>query len=189
MKLGIDIDGVMYNWESTARYMLRNVLPNSSYKHSGVLDEPSTTWNWIPDKIDKKHWNWLWKEGVELGLFRYGNLYPGTVDVIRALSKKHKITLITHRPKQAVKDTLAWLGFLDLPIAGLHILTDQAPKSEVRPMCDVYLDDKIENIEDLQQNTKAKLVCLMDQPWNQEYEAKTRVHDWWHFLALVRGSR
>lgn len=190
MRIGLDIDGVMYKWDNTARYMLRNVLPDSPYKDDENLMHEATYWNYIPDHVAPEHWEWLWKDGVKLGLFRYGNLYKGTIQAVRHLATLGDVVLITHRPAQAVTDTLAWLGLMDLPIKGLHLLTNQEAKSGVRPYCDVYLDDKPENVEDLKRNTSAKLVCLREQPWNLNIptgKSIRRVQGWATFMHLVES--
>jgi uncharacterized HAD superfamily protein len=189
MRIGLDIDGVMYKWDKTARYMLRDVLPNSPYK--ATLQQDSESWNWIQTQVAPEHWEWLWTEGVKLGLFRYGHLYPGTIQAVRELAKRHEVVLITHRPKSAVGDTLAWLGLLNLPLSGLHLLTNQEPKSLVHPQCDVYLDDKPENVVNLAEDTDAKLVCVMHQPWNRDWNEPhgiTRVFGWTDFLSVVKGA-
>lgn len=187
MRIGLDIDGVMYKWDKTARYMLRDVLPNSPYKE--VLQQESQGWDWIKEQVTPEHWEWLWTEGVRLGLFRYGHLYPGTIQAVRRLAEIGDVVLITHRPKTAVTDTLAWLGLLNLPIAGLHLLTNMEPKSLVQPQCDVYLDDKPDNVTDLYLKTSAKLVCLMRRPWNAMWlpaVADIRVvHGWNDFIRTV----
>jgi uncharacterized HAD superfamily protein len=185
-RIGLDIDGVMYQWDRTARYMLREVLPDSPYKE--ILKDESKSWDWIKGQIAPEHWRWLWNEGIKLGLFRYGNLYSGTIQAIRLLAKKNDVILITHRPQKAVTDTLAWLGLLDLPLAGLHLLTNMEPKSGVRPECDIYLDDKPENIEDLWLNTDGH-VCLMRRPWNEHFQlcrdGASTVSNWIEFVAEV----
>lgn len=187
MRIGLDIDGVMYKWDKTARYMLREVLPNSPYKQ--LLTVESKGWDWIKENVAPEHWKWLWNEGVRLGLFRYGHLYPGTIQAVRRLAEIGEVVLITHRPKEAVTDTLAWLGLLNLPIAGLHLLTAGEPKSLVQPTCDVYLDDKPANVEDLAKHTTARTVCLMRRPWNFHYrpwpESIREVYDWSQFVRLV----
>jgi uncharacterized HAD superfamily protein len=187
MRIGVDIDGVMYQWSPTARYMLREILPNSPYTKDGPLGEESLSWNYIQDNVSEEHWKWLWTEGVRLGLFRHGHLYPGTIKAIRALAEYGDVVAITHRPKQAVHDTVAWLAFQNLPLAGLHILTRQEPKSTVKPECDVYIDDKTENCWDLFDNTQARKVCLMDRPWNRDCAdpAILRVYDWQTFIDTV----
>lgn len=177
-RIGVDVDGVMYQWSKTARYMLREVLPNSPYSKDGPLGIESLSWNYIQENVDPLHWKWLWTEGVRLGLFRHGHLYPGTIQAIRRLADVGDIIIITHRPKAAVVDTMAWLSYQQLPIAGIHVLVNQEPKSTV-PQCDVYIDDKPENCEDLEKNTEGR-VWMMNRPWNQA-SAFPRVYSWQDF--------
>jgi uncharacterized HAD superfamily protein len=193
VRIGLDIDGVMYKWDKTARYMLRDVLPNSPYKES--LQCESQGWDWIKENVAPEHWQWLWTEGVRLGLFRYGHLYPGTIQAVRRLAEIGDVILITHRPKEAVTDTLAWLGVMHMPLSGLHLLTNVEPKSWVRPQCDVYLDDKPDNIVDLMDGTEAKAVCLMRRPWNSMYtpddglyrDTGRVVNGWGEFIRVVEA--
>jgi len=196
VRIGLDIDGVMYKWDATARYMLREVLPNSPYKDpvfpsDGGLHVESQSWFWIKDKVRPEHWKWLWTEGVKLGLFRYGHLYPGTIQAVKELAALGEVVLLTHRPKEAVGDTLAWLGFLNLPIAGVHILTNQENKGLVRPECDVYLDDKPENCLDVLRYTDGRAYCV-SRPWNAGGDTSsmwpmvTRVAGWSEFIEKVR---
>lgn len=168
MRIGLDIDGVMYKWDKTARYMLRDVLPNSPYKE--VLQQESQSWDWIKEQILPGHWAWLWKQGVELGLFRYGHLYPGTIQAVRELATIGEVILITHRPKQAVNDTLSWLAHQNLPISGLHLLTNEENKGLVRPGVDVFVDDKPRNVQDVIENSDCSNVILMRRPWNQHFK-------------------
>lgn len=166
MRIGVDIDGVCYQWDKTARYMLREILPMSPYTKDGPLGQPSAHWDHIQEMVVPEHWDWLWTEGVKLGLFRHGHLFPGTIEAIRKLSELGDVVAITHRPKSAVMDTLAWLAFQDLPLAGLHLLTGQEPKSTVKPECDIYIDDKFLNCVDLANNTNCRAVICMMRQWS-----------------------
>ena len=201
MRIGLDIDGVMYRWQKTALYMLRDVLPNSPYGKE-LCEENWSGWNWPVEDglVSREHWKWLWDEGIKLGLFRYGHLYPGTIQAVRHLATLGDVELITHRPKEAVTDTLAWLGLLNLPLSGLHLLTNQEPKSIVKPECDVYLDDKPENVVDLFHNTSCRVSCMMSRPWNSgvllpgvrmgdEPRVTRVVHDWPEFIQVVEDLR
>ena len=192
MRIGLDIDGCMYQWDKTARYMLREVLPDSPYSHDGPLGRISEHWDYIQKHVTAEHWKWLWTEGVRLGLFRHGHLFPGAVQAARALAEIGDVVAITHRPKAAVSDTLAWLSFQQLPLSGVHLLTGQEPKSTVHPQCDVYLDDKPENCVDLKDHTRG-VVAVMSRPWNESWVnedyAIKRVYDWPEFVAWVRGLK
>lgn len=198
LRVGVDIDGVIYKWGKTVLYMMRDVLREEApelwaqkpHTKDGPLGDESkiTHWDYIQENVTHAQWKWLWTEGVRLGLFRYGHLYSGSIQAIRRLSEIGDVHLITHRPPQAVGDTLAWLAFQSLPIKGVTLLTNQEPKSGVKPECDVYIDDKPENCFDLSKNTRAKLVALMDQPWNAHARVwpVIRVHGWAEFIDQVR---
>lgn len=191
MRIGIDIDGILYQFEKTARYLLREVLPDSPYK-TGPLEHPFTSWNYLEDSgVSKKHIRWLWTEGVILGLFRHGDLYSGTPKAMQELAKLGEVVIITHRPRQAVNDTLAWLSYHKFDLSGVYIFSHLEPKSSVK--CDVYLDDKPENCIDLLANTDG-WVALMDRPWNQhrtsdEEELLHRVYNWQEFIEIVRTKK
>lgn len=185
MRIGLDIDGVIYQWEKTARYMLREILPGQRYRDDPALRVQSPRWDYIKDVVDKEAWDWLWTHGVHLGLFRYGHLYPGAIEAIRGLNALGSVSLVTHRPASAVRDTLAWLSLLDLPIEGLHILSGGEPKSTVTPEFDYFVDDKPSNVLDLELRTKTK-VALMRRPWNHDHQRGTVVQSLGHFCEEVR---
>lgn len=190
LRIGVDIDGVMYCWQKTACYMMREILPNSPYTKDVLNEGKWSHWDYMQGNVSPEHWEWLWTEGVKLGLFRHGHLYPGTIKAIRRLAELGDVVAITHRPKHAVHDTMAWLAYQNLPLSGLHILTNQEPKSGVKPECHVYIDDKPENVRDLYHNTGALLVCLMDRNWNQHFDCGDgyglyRVGGWQQFIDRV----
>ena len=188
-RIGVDLDGVCYQWNKTARYMLRDILPNSPYPKAGALGLPSQTWNYIQENVSKEHWNWLWDEGVKLGLFRHGHMYPGTIKAIRDLASFAKVIVITSRPDTAVEDTLAWVTFHRLPISGIHILGPHVSKASV-PQCDVYIDDKYENCVELAA-TGATVAqagweeCVRNGPTP---EGVVRVHSWDEFVKIAKEA-
>lgn len=186
-RIGLDLDGVCYQWEKTARYMLREILPNSPYTKDGPLGQPSTSWDYIEGNVSKEHWRWLWDSGIPLGLFRHGHLYPGTIKAIRELAEFADVIVCTSRHKQAVVDTCSWLDYQRLPIKGVHILGGE-PKSSIKP-CDVWIDDKPENCYDLQ--STGALVCIPDRPWNQHAnhtDGLIRVHSWDEFVKIAKEA-
>lgn len=192
-RIALDIDGCIYEWSKTARYLLREELPDSPYGKDGPLGRESTHWNYIQDNVEPEHWDWLWRDGVKLGLFRHGHLVRGAIKYVRKLAELGQVIVITHRPRSAVRDTLAWLAFQELPLSGVHILTDQQPKSTVTPHADFYLDDRPENCMELAQHTRGR-VCLADREWNRGFDEQNlqheivRVYGWKSFYEEVMSN-
>ena len=191
-RIGLDIDGVMYRWVKTAMYMLREILPNSPYKRLGGPlrdEEQSTYWDYIENNVSGTHWRWLWTEGVRLGLFRYGHLHSGTIKAVRELAEIGDVILLTNRKAKAVEDTLAWVSYLKLPIMGIHFVPKKLGKSSVLPHCDAYLDDNVDNCVELSRNTAARIIKLMDRPWNrgETQVQEERVYSWDEFVREVRA--
>jgi len=186
IRIGVDVDGVLYRWSDTARWILHHAF--------GYNLGDSTSWHYLKSQVKPAHWDWLWRTGVEVyGLFRHGNLYPGSVEGMKELSRLGDIVVITMRPRNAMTDTLAWLSYHQLPVDELHVL-DHGRKSSVQPHCDVYIDDSPDVYEDLTANTSG-VVLLWDRPWNQDVPVRhkrpwepggTRVSSWDEVIEQVR---
>jgi uncharacterized HAD superfamily protein len=162
----------MYHFQKTAVYMLNTM------KGYDLKVEDWAYWNWPKDRVKNNDWQWLWTGGVKDGLFRYGHLYKGTIEGVRELAKLGDVIIITSRPSNAVGDTLDWLAYLNLPFREIHILSGGEEKSSVRA-CDLYVDDKPENILDYKVNTPG-LSLLWTRPWNVQVQDEdyTRVSSW-----------
>ncbi len=161
-RFGLDVDGVLYQFQKTALYML------NSMKGYDLKLEDWNCWNWPKENVANNDWQWLWTAGVKLGLFRYGHLYKGAIEGVRALAELGDVVIITHRPSHAVQDTLDWLAYLKLPFTEIHLLTEGQAKSSVHH-CDLYVDDKPENCLDYQRNTDG-IPLLWTRPWNTSFQ-------------------
>jgi 5'(3')-deoxyribonucleotidase len=154
------MDGVLYEFERTARYMLR--------EYRGVTVPESSRWDYLKDNVTRSDWRWLWKEGVSLGLFRYGHMVTGArIGLHRITGAGHSVCIVTHRPKHATADTVDWLSLYlkDIPYDGLSILSNQESKTSVE--ADILIDDKPQNISDWVQEDRPAL--LFSRPWNTDH--------------------
>ena len=139
----IDIDGVLYEFQRTYAYMLRE------YRGVDVppVDEWWTEWDSIWKHGTREDRKWMWTEGVALGLFRYGHVITGAIAGVQRLVRMgHDVCVVTHRPATAVQDTLDWLSYVRLPFSAVHILSRNEPKTTVK--FDLLVDDKPQNIAD-----------------------------------------
>jgi 5'(3')-deoxyribonucleotidase len=193
MKIGLDLDGVCYRYESTARYMIRNHMVKRRALPPAELSEVSKYWNWIKAYAPAEEWAWLWSDAIEEGVYRYGHVVEGAIEGAQAISRLGDTTVITARPKAAVHDTMAWLElmFNRVPLAGVVIQSDGQKKSEV-PGIDVYIDDAKHNLEELLDNTEASVIQFV-QPWNEDFEPRNllqgarlfRAHNWREIVGWV----
>lgn len=190
---GLDLDGVVYHYDRTARYMLRRHIEDDGREVPAALHEPSRHWDWVRDHVSAEDWHWLWDTGVKRGLFRYGHVVGGAIEGVQALNQLGDVIAVTSRPKQAVHDTLVWLAtmFDKAPLSGLVINSHGQSKSDVRPAPDVFIDDGAHFVDDLLRNTSAHVI-MYDQPWNEGYFARldyghrfTRAHGWREVVATV----
>lgn len=178
LRIMVDLDGVCYDWDSTARFLLNH--------HFGYVFGPETlSWYFLRDAVAPEHWAWLWSEGVSLGLFRHGHLYRGTAEALDNLAGLGRLVVVTHRPESATRDTLAWIAYHELPVSEIHLLTSETPKSRVQPWCDVCVDDSPTVVEDLAAHTPS-LVLVWDRPWNQGVTSGERVYSWLDVIRRVR---
>lgn len=173
MRVGLDLDGTCYAFQRTYAYMLR--------AHHGLdippIEEWWTSWDAQKQWGTKDVHSWMWNEGVKKGLFRYGHMIKDTrVALEQLVTNGHKLVVVTTRPENAVQDTLDWVSlfFKDIPLSGLHILSNEAPKTTVE--WDVLVDDRIQNYQEAW--SAGRLAVLFDQPWNRDAEAFYRARGW-----------
>ena len=174
MKIGVDLDGVCYDFTGTFVYIAR------TYRGIRLPDASNwNEWDWPNLWMTKEELDWMWTEGVRHhGMFRYGHCIKGCVTAINQLkSAGHEIIIVTHRGIDAVHDTLDWLSFMNLPISGLHILTSQEPKTSVA--ADVLIDDKCENLVEWAHSGRTAI--RFQQPWNAS------MNDQYPGIVLARG--
>lgn len=194
MKIGLDLDGVCYQWSATAQYMLREHIQERGEVPPPELYQVPKYWDWIENYTPAEDWAWLWSSAIEEGLYRYGHVVKGAIEGAQAISQLGETTVITARPKAAVHDTMAWLElmFNRVPLAGVVIQSDGQKKSEV-PGIDIYIDDAKHNLEELLDNTDATVIQYV-QPWNADFVPKNglqgvrhvRARDWGEVVSIVK---
>lgn len=167
--IAVDCDGVLYCWDRTARYMLRERYRRTGRTPPTALKEPANHWHMIQHEVSPRDWDWLWDEGVEQGLFRHGDIMSGAIFGLQELHNLGDLMIVTSRPEQGVYDTMSWLVHhlrQTVPLVGVHILSHGQPKSSVEnPEPDLLIDDGGHNLEDWLDNTDSSFI-LFDQPWN-----------------------
>lgn len=173
MNIGIDIDGVVYNWVDQYRRFALEYL--------GLYDMPEvTTW------LFYKEWGittpqFLAHLAAEPRfIYEKGRQVAGAVESLRELSRDHKLYALTARPDEAVDVTFDWLLNLGVRWHGIVVGDDKG-----QLQTDVMLDDGPHNIEALQAQGHPRPI-VFDQLWNRHVDAE-RVTSWAEFVAAVNG--
>lgn len=163
MRIGIDIDGVLYPWTECA---------NEALVAQFGIEDPGDHlhWDWVKEKVTKEQWAWLWSEEGQAASFgNWRRCYAGTSEAFGAiLGSGHECHFVTHRdPAKASVDTALFLAhhFGRRSWAGLHVLSG-APKHQLMEW-DVFIDDKPETVLDMLIQTRAQVFAPV-RPWNAE---------------------
>ena len=179
MRIGIDVDGVVYNWDGSARRILKRLF--------GLNISESRTWDHIDERCSKEQYDELWTEH-SLDLFTGGSYYEGAIDTIQTLAQKHEVFFITATP-EAARRTRG--SNLVLDFNGINGVTFVTPGSDDKTLlkCDLYLDDKQETVAHY--HSTGHRVLLMNRPWNKDYdnpEDVLRIYSWFGLLTAVEGA-
>jgi hypothetical protein len=184
-RAGVDIDGVLYDWDARCRELIGCFwgveIPERSTSYYAVRDL-------LRERIGRSTgdlaWSWLFTAPARsAGLWLDGPEVPGAVEGLRRLWSTHEIAIITKRPRLAAPDTFRWFADRRLAPDSLTILDPAEPRSKAEVPCDWYVDDDPRNIEDLV--GQGRRAFLFDQPWNRGAEVGERVADWDDLLRKV----
>jgi len=183
MKIGVDIDDVLYPWYDTAHEVcVRAGITN------GVTP---TQWDVPADYgCTLEEWIATLQGGTLDGSLYSGPPYPGVLRSLeRLVEAGHTIHLVTARGwlqhgHEIKRHTVAWLREWEVPYSSLTFSRDKTILA-----ADVFVDDSPTNYDTLWQ---AGLACfLIDQPWNQDVPAffdGSRVLSFNHFTELVMSG-
>jgi hypothetical protein len=174
VRIGIDIDGVLYPWAQAANEAVMEKF--------GVPDPgPHRQWDWLKKQLTPDQWAWVWTQEASDAVFgRVGLTYPGVVEAFVAiLASGHECHFVTHRsPARTGLATAEFLArhFGHARWEGTHVVTAGTPKRTIAEW-DVFIDDKPETVCDFLANTEAQVFAPM-RPWNMELdpEADRFVH-------------
>ena len=174
-KLGIDLDGVVYNFHDTFRKWLECELDRELPPLSGSDPELHAK-EWM---LDKKAW---WKHFDQCArdgtLFESGDPIPGALDGLNALNDAgYRISFVTTRPERYRDSTVRWLQKYGITYDALLMVEDKAT-AEV----DLLLDDFTNNV--MAFLATGRPAILYTQPWNREMDM-VRVNSWREFTKQM----
>lgn len=173
MRVGIDLDGVCYDFAGSVREYLNHPHPDPErwefYEDWGLS---------LDDFLTVCH------DGVDAGIiFTHGDPYPNVLDAFKIIKGAgHSIHIVTDRAfgqnGASPAATAAWLARHGLDYDSL---TFSADKTVVK--LDVMVDDKPSNYAALQ--AAGVDAYLLTRPWNQQVPNAQRVLDLLHFAEVI----
>lgn len=183
MRIGLDLDGVMYpfvavlrNWFEITRHWTTERMPEPEHFHFGK------DWGLERDEFVREM-----SKAVDAGhLFRLGEPTVGADILTKALHNEgHTVHIVTHReglgqPGVAEAATVRWLTRWGIEYDSITFADD---KTIVKT--DMFLEDNVKNVQKLEAAGTA--AYLMDQSYNREFATAGRVTTLYEFLASVRS--
>ena len=171
LRVGIDCDGVLYNWlDATCKVV--GLPPYGEYG--------SPSWTHIIGAMGQEKWADLWKDHYKVrAMFEDGLPLQGAVDGVKRVLKSADVFLVTDRPEGARAATMRWLGAYRLNVTGL-LFSKPNDKAEIVTALRLaaFVDDKPETVEILEANTPTRSY-LMRKRHNEEFKwaaARTVTH-------------
>lgn len=183
--IGVDLDGVVANYEARFREISAEILGISPKKFPR-----SRTWSFVEAGwpfVDETHFLEVHRQAVsEFGLFRTLAPITGASEALWRLSDAGvRVRIVTHRlvvnfaHAAAVGDTVNWLDDHRIPYRDICFVRD---KAEVG--ADLYVDDAPANIAALRTARGADAAMVYDQLYNRSVPG-LRAHNWEEVLAEV----
>lgn len=167
MRVGFDLDGVLYDFGNSVRRYLDSI--GKSYGWKDDAHEPHH-WDFYEYwGMDRKEFAQLCHDGVDAGFIFRGGIRPNAIEAIERVARLgHEIIIITDRqfgstPKNSHDATCEWLAEHGIEYDELVFSAD---KTCVQT--DLFVEDKLENYDALM---AAGTPCyLINRAWNHDPE-------------------
>jgi uncharacterized HAD superfamily protein len=171
MRYGIDIDGVLANFDIACSRAMRFGPEPLSDEVLAALEQPSEHWYHKRDLVGPANWEWFWTRAVtEVNVF--GDAPPIGDELQHLAQLPGEVFLITARPAAAINQTYEWLGKHQVRANGvLHVARPEEKVEFIRCLgVGVYVDDHPETVPSLVGQVDAQLF-MFTQPWNKGVDA------------------
>jgi len=175
-RIGIDLDGCVYNFVAA----LRNYRSSKGVSFES-MPEPTSWEVWRDWGITKEEFIQAQIDAEAVGLFHQGQAYFGAIEALKQLKEAgHSIHIITHRLRPAAQtSTIGWLNANDVPYDTLTFTGEKGGYP-----VDICIEDNIDNARAIE---ASGVPCvLMNRSWNSRDTWSRRVVFWHQFVELVR---
>lgn len=184
MRVGFDLDGVVYNFGDSVKRYLDHIGKGDLWK-SGPTKTPY--WDWYKD------WGWtgqqfveLCNEGADAGFIFTGPAREGAVEAFgRVAALGHEIIIVTDRsfgshPGVSQRNTVEWLQYHGIEYDELVFSANKCCVPT-----DMFVEDKIANYDALVANGTP--TWLINRAWNivDGGDARNRIDSVLDYAAAV----
>jgi 5'(3')-deoxyribonucleotidase len=172
LKVGIDMDGVVNDFVSAFR-------EEAEILFDIKLPEFSTSWDFENWNLSKAQYNKLWNhvKNSEDWFYLKPNPFACVHEVLPWFESKHEPYFITTRMQTKglpiLKQTAMYLGDLGLQFPQVIVTKDKGLVAAALKL-DAFVDDKIENLEDIALYAPECKVFLMTRTYNEDFVIPSR---------------
>lgn len=185
LRVGVDCDGVLYNFQNAFRRYVHEVNGGHGIGHCINGCSYEGDWNFYRKwGIDDNRFIQLCNSGADAGHIFSGGIKRGVKNAMDRIAKVAEIHIVTDRsfgstPEVSQQLTRNWLKKYSIPY---DTLTFSADKTGVPT--DMFVEDKIENYDVLvKAGVKAYLIT---RPWNRvPNDGRNRIESIEHFAHHV----
>lgn len=186
-RVNCDSDGCVYDYtgnlyERASRHFSRTEpwpVPREWDQASSMGIDPDAFWKFFHESVE--------------GLFSTGNPIEGAIPVLKRLSKKHRLRIITHKhlrvpesTAHAMRDTISFYESHGL-LQNVELIFPRSAYEKQGFPAEVVIDDK-PSLGWVQPNA---VNILFDQPWNESISLKPgviRAYGWAEVEAIVKSA-
>jgi 5'(3')-deoxyribonucleotidase len=186
MRVGFDLDGVLYDFGASVKRYREHIGKPIKFKDDAP--EPHT-WNFFEffePKMTGAEFKQMCDDGADAGFIFCGPARPAARACVESVKNmKHEVIIITDRkfgttPEVSEENTRNWLKKNKIPYDELYFSADKT----IVPT-DMFIEDKLENYDAL---TAAGTDCyLINRDWNQEHgpDDRQRIDTLWDYQHAV----
>lgn len=184
-RVGVDLDGVLYNFQSAFIAHLKSSPEVQRYNVRQVFDK----WDFF------KEWGMSSEEfiaqcniGVDRGIIFRGPARKRAGSALRRIKAAgHEIHIVTDRsfgstPKASQDATYDWLTQHRIPFDSVTFCADKTTVPT-----DMFVEDKLENYDML--DSAGTEVYLINRPWNKRQDNRRRITSVTEFANIVTKGK
>jgi hypothetical protein len=190
-RIGIDLDGVLYDFAASLRRYLFSIDPEGTTAH--VHNREPSQWEFWPEwNMSYEDWLEACHNGVDAGFVFQGPARPLAAESVRVIKNAgHEVHIITDRtfggtPGASAWATREWLNHHRIPF---DTLTFSPDKTKVET--DKFVEDKLSNYDALV--ASGSDAYLINRPWNADpphcgIPKRKRINSIAEFAWIVTGT-